>query len=190
MYILGTYNDDISSEGAQVMLRIQTSDLLSMQLNRFEVLSPGGGGVEPVDSWRPLLSSKLAPSPLFEHITTEATLYRHGNHWVVFSLHLLDRQFRMCHTSDISREWTCKYVAEVERRWQSPQLITYAGKAHPHFLDSSCKSERSSSSSDDFEIVVSFVANTIRGTDLLFTSEYREVYTPKFMTLRGKNARR
>lgn len=177
IFVLGTLKDQ------HIMLQIQVSDLLSLQLDRFRVLSSERSS-DKSSSWSPLLSSKLAPRPLFDYMTTEATLFRRGNTWYVLSLHLLDRYFRLCQTAHFGLDWTCKSIAEIERRWQTPQLITYAGKAHPTLIEAACDGEDDNA----LQIVVSFVANTVRGTELLFTPEYRDVYTPKFMVIKLKSA--
>jgi len=164
-----------SVENQQIVLKIKASELVSLELDRFEFLSSASSNAA---LWSPSISSAKLPRSLFDHMTTEATFFRRGDNWYILSLHMLDRYFQLCQTTELGLNWTCRNIAEVERRWQTPQLISYAGKAHPGLLGASC-----SSHDDELRIVVSFVTNTIRDMGLLFTPEYRETYTPKFMVV-------
>jgi len=163
-----------SLEKQQIVLKIKASDLVSLKLDRFEFLSPASSKSA---SWSPLISSTELPRSMFDRMTTEATFFRRGGIWYILSLHMMDQHFRLCQTTDLGSDWTCRNIAEIERRWQTPQLISYAGKAHPGLLGLSCDSN------GELQIVVSFVTNTIREFGFLFTPEYRETYTPKFMVV-------
>jgi hypothetical protein len=180
VYILGAHLSDKNSHVAsanihQVLLRIPAAALANLSFSELELLVLSPSSIVP--SWR-RWSSELSPSALFSPVVTEASLLRQHGTWMVVSLHFEEIYIRICESKNDAISWECRYIAEIDTRWQHGSMITYAAKAHPELA--SCPGYTNSSGLD---LVVSFVSNSLMGPDELFEPEFHKIYTPKFMRI-------
>ncbi|RYH05904.1 hypothetical protein EON65_43560 [archaeon] len=178
LYFLGSYQPQRSSStvnGYQIVGRISARDLLAYRLEKLEIATSA-------NAWRPWTEPSLVPMQLFSPLLTEASMWREGGEWMVLSLHMMEHYLQLCKAADITAQWNCSYIAEIEETWQHPRLITYAGKMHPELLSPVHHINTNSS----LRLLVSVVSNTLLGPDHLFEPENKEVYTPKFMYLQQR----
>jgi hypothetical protein len=99
--------------------------------------------------------------------------------------------------------WQCAFVAPVDPQWAADvELISYAAKAHPVLLlhqqqqlaggapchaavaDAGAASSAVTALSP-LDIVVSYVANAVADLNILYDSQYRGAYVPRFIRVQN-----
>jgi hypothetical protein len=215
--------------GFQVLLQINARDLLQLNLDKLKILcSPPPSSLFSSSSspiWQYLSPSStshenhqstppppLTPKQLYKPITSEASLVKYKNKWMVASLRFVDRFVQICESADLVGSWSCYNVGFASRTPTSPasrssssssssssvstlshlnedtDYITYAAKIH---LQMSSKkfmcgdSDSNNNSGDSIELVVSVMSNTLEGPSMLFKPEYMSIYTPRFYLLQN-----
>lgn len=132
----------------------------------------------------------VKPQVLFEPLVSEASLHFDAarQEWQTVSLLFLDMGVQLCRNKDISglsAPWNCSFVAAVDPKWaEQPNLITYAGKAHPLLLPprAACTAQ---SPLSPLDLVITYVSNSLDTTNLLYEPAFKEAYTPKFVHIFG-----
>lgn len=198
MYLLGAFRGKRRGLGHQVLGKASADALLRLDLQSVAVLA--GHEVAPANTptpaaWHNIYSPSPAavarrPHSLFEPLLSEASLYFDAarQEWQVVSLLFLDKRIQLCRTQDLlslATPWNCSFVAAVDKEWvDQPNLITYAGKAHPHLLTprAACPAQ---TPQPPVDIIVTYVSNSLDTTNLLYEPAYKEAYTPKFVHIYG-----
>ena len=165
----------------QIILRITAAALADLDLASFEKQVASRANSLAVD-WKPFTYPD-PPVSVFGPGVSEASLLRVGSSWIVVSLQFQSPHIKLCKASDVLLPWTCELVAEVDRIWQVPGLITYAAKAHPQLLRHGCNHDVNDGK---LRLVISYVSNSLLGPSELFEPRNRDVYTPKFLLLESK----
>jgi len=188
-----------------VLGRVPANALLQLDLQAVTVLqSPevnAAGASSPAVAaavWHNIYASSpdaaparaLRPHALFEPLVSEASLHFDAarQEWQAVSLLFLDMRIQLCRTKDIlglSAPWNCSFVAVVDPKWtEQPNLITYAGKAHPQLLPprAVCPVQ---SPFPPVDLVITYVSNSLDTTNLLYEPAFKEAYSPKFVHIFG-----
>ena len=205
IYLLGAYRGKRHGVGHQVLGRASAGSLLQLDLQAVVILqSPEGkttGASTPAAAagvWHNLYTSPpdiapaktLRPHALFEPLVSEASLHFDAarQEWQTVSLLFLDMRVQLCRAKDIlalNAPWNCSFVAAVDPKWtEQPNLITYAGKAHPHLLPprAPCPAQ---GPFPPVDLVITYVSNSLDTTNLLYEPAFKEAYTPKFVHIFG-----
>lgn len=139
------------------------------------------------------------------------------NEWVLYHVNSLTLHTSYLYCSLPAKEveargagFRCQYLADMEKKWLHPSVITYAGRLHPHLLHPSlnhlqmAEVVRGKVCDGKRRVMTSQVSNTATSLDLLFrdfdenaaTSESRnskrerdvptssEIYVPRFVYIR------
>eukprot|EP00981_Chlorochromonas_danica_P004553 scaffold912_cov187-Ochromonas_danica.AAC.31 len=170
LYLVGAYRpasqQHVSSGGYQILGRISVQSLLGADFSQLEVFLED-------EQWHPFYSIHTIAANQTTTTTNTISLPRSLFGPVV---------------KNVTGPWTCQYIAEVPSRWQHSRLLSYAAKMHPDLLASSSSSCQSflglkSNNKKKWQVVISFVSNTVSGPAALFESNNRAVYSPKFLFL-------
>lgn len=188
LYILGGVGNH------QTLLRVAAaSSLLRLDFATVEVLQIAGRvdqtGVQVPAMWGPMVAKNGAtsrsPASLFSPSFPEASLHWDfsAKEWVVVGQNMAEGSVQQCRARDVaSTDWTCKIIFVVDQQLANNfDLVTYAGKAHPDLVVPD-----GTGSEDKGGLILSYVSNTLRGPGLLFTPQYRDMYTPKFVHIEPK----
>jgi hypothetical protein len=207
VYLIGTYEEDINSElnpqydlfsinskeSYQVISRIKGKDILMNSLNKLEILTTGNNNDN--NEWIELYNTKddkNKPWKLFSNPISELSIHysKQSSQWIITCLRMSENKIQQCVSSSIYGSYTCSYVANIEAPWDSKELITYAAKAHPEikiFDTTVADTSITDFLNNSHASILSFVSNAVKGPVMLFKEEFRDTYTPKFISLETFN---
>jgi hypothetical protein len=217
LYVMASFVADKTSSAQannnvfQTLLRVSAARLLVFDFEAVHMLSAKAPHqFVPVSQLSPTLRP---PLQLFASFVSEGTLWFDSptGRWLFVSLFMSERHFQLCVAdSSALQSWDCAFVAEVDsRRTDDFNLVYYAAKAHPALLVSGVHSQpppppsppiatpvaatinvstSSLFSPSPFNMVLSSVANSVKGLDLLFSPRYRDIYSPKFQLVQAAHS--
>jgi hypothetical protein len=164
------------------------------------------GGFRKAAVWTQLLQCER-PRSLFAPAMSEPSFHWDAaeRRWIAIGLETLDLAVRLCETSrlpeappgtdpsELLRDvvWTCSFVYDVPPPWRDgANYIAYAAKVHPELSrrnyplgPSHPVDPVSLTPTPRRDLVISYVANTLKGVKMLFSEETRLAYTPRFALL-------
>jgi len=210
IYILGSlhkHDNGAGSAGFQVLGRAPANRLVALDLDSLEIMSAAHGlavGSSATPSkWVSLYhraasttptatpsAANAVPFELFKPLVSEASLHYDPRlrEWLAVSLHFLKDSIQVCRVHSLESVvagWNCSFVSKISAAMEqdSDKLVNYAAKAHPHLLlpRPDCNSEVSPVALD---LVISYVSNAAMSSEILFETNYKTAYTPKFLRVR------
>jgi len=208
LYMLGLQSSSNYSDSNQVILRAKARQLINFDFHDVQILSTNSSHRNGMDWNRLKMTASsnqllLQPFSIFSPSVTESSLHfdKFLDRWVVVFLYAMNPTMRICRSasSSIASMWHCTHLAKIDPNWSRMYILfTYAGRAHPALMMPSSASSLASPiinisenstvvttkvDQNSFQMVVSFIPNTLYGDEEIYEEDFFNIYTPKFLLI-------
>jgi hypothetical protein len=214
IYILGTYQPERVENipyggGYQILLKIDALSLVNLNLEKLQILSSSSSSSPTISNkyddnqiWLSLSQMEniqnnkeliiIIPKELYKPITSEASLVKYHDKWIIVSLRFIDKYVQICESKQLFEGWYC-YNIDFKSSFSSSysitnsQIIYYAAKIHLYmstsFICSNNNINNNNLMTQSMDLVISIMSNTLSTPELLFEPEMKDIYTPQFFML-------